>query len=398
MIHFKENILNTLLDKLNLPETAYEKAKKRYEDLGEWFNRDNCSLKENNVHIFPQGSFLLGTAIRPLSNKDEYDLDLACKLREGVSDLTHSQKQLKEMVGDELDKYIKSKGITTELISKHRCWRIEYKDNISFHLDIVPAIPATDVKKRTLFENMQNNDTDKDIARDASNTALFITDDRNQSYDLKNSEWNISNPKGYGIWFKNQMRTPELRAVFEDAEIEDLPMNTLKTPLQKCIQLLKRHRDVMFQDDDSKPISIIITTLAARAYKGQTNVYTALSDILEAMPELISQSSPRVPNPVNPDEDFADRWGMDEYSHLKLEVNFKLWLTQAKGDFQTITSSNNFKELNQFSDKKLFISLEENQIKRNLDFNSINKMSSGREPKIHNIQNPAKPWNSITGE
>ncbi|MBT2626309.1 nucleotidyltransferase [Bacillus sp. ISL-32] len=398
MERFKENILKTLLDKLDLPETAYEKAKKRYEDLGEWFNREDSSLKENKVHIFPQGSFLLGTAIRPVSNKDEYDLDLACKLRNGVSDSTHSQKQLKEIVGTELQKYIKYKGITTDLISKHRCWRIEYKDTISFHLDIVPAIPATDISKQTLFESMQSKDTDKGIAQDASNTALFITDDRDPSYDQKEGQWNISNPQGYGIWFKTQMRTLELRAKFEAAEIEDLPINIQKTPLQRCIQLLKRHRDIMFKDNESKPISIIITTLAAKAYAGESNVYTALNNILEAMPQLINSSLPRVPNPVNPEEDFADRWGMEAYSHLRLEENFNIWLKQAKIDFNTLTTSTNLKELNEISDMKFFVSLEENEIHRDLGFNSINKIASLREPKKHIIQDPAKPWNFKLGE
>ncbi|MCY8696398.1 nucleotidyltransferase [Bacillus inaquosorum] len=398
MERFKENILKTLLDKLDLPETAYEKAKKRYEDLGEWFNREDSSLKENKVHIFPQGSFLLGTAIRPISNKDEYDLDLACKLRYGVSESTHSQKQLKEIIGTELQKYIKYKGITTDLISKHRCWRIEYKDTISFHLDIVPAIPATDVKKQTLFESMQSKDTDKGIAQDASNTALFITDDRDPSYDQKEGQWNISNPQGYGIWFKTQMRTLELRAKFEAAEVEDLPINIQKTPLQRCIQLLKRHRDIMFKDDESKPISIIITTLAAKAYAGESNVYTALNNILEAMPQLINSSLPRVPNPVNPEEDFADRWGMEAYNHLRLEDNFNMWLKQAQIDFSTLTTSTNLKELNEITNMKFYVSLEENEIHRDLGFNSINKIASLREPKKHIIQDPAKPWNFKLGE
>ncbi len=37
----------------------------------------------------------------------------------------------------------------------------------------------------------------------------------------------------------------------------------------------------MFGDDESKPISIIITTLAARAYNGETDIFTALNNILE---------------------------------------------------------------------------------------------------------------------
>lgn len=42
--------------------------------------------------------------------------------------------------------------------------------------------------------------------------------------------------------------------------------------LQRIVQILKRHRDIMFNGDEDKPISIIITTLASRAYRGETNL------------------------------------------------------------------------------------------------------------------------------
>jgi hypothetical protein len=57
------------------------------------------------------------------------------------------------------------------------------------------------------------------------------------------------------------------------ANIEDVPEWRVKTPLQRAVQLLKRHRDVYFAGDyENRPISIIITTLAAHAYKNQENV------------------------------------------------------------------------------------------------------------------------------
>jgi hypothetical protein len=77
----KKIILKNVLELIELPPSAYEKAKKRYDDLGEWFGRDESIVKNNDPHVFPQGSFRLGTAIRPLDEKEEYDLDLACKLR-----------------------------------------------------------------------------------------------------------------------------------------------------------------------------------------------------------------------------------------------------------------------------------------------------------------------------
>ena len=57
----------------------------------------------------------------------------------------------------------------------------------------------------------------------------------------------------------------------QEARVEDVPEYQVKTPLQQGIQILKRHRDIMFvEDPDDKPISIIITTLAAHAYNNES--------------------------------------------------------------------------------------------------------------------------------
>ena len=72
------------------------------------------------------------------------------------------------------------------------------------------------------------------------------------------------------------------REVVAQAEIEDVKRRKIKTPLQRVVQLLKRHRDIMFKDDQSgnKPISIIITTIAASLYNEEDNIYDAMKNIL----------------------------------------------------------------------------------------------------------------------
>ena len=66
------------------------------------------------------------------------------------------------------------------------------------------------------------------------------------------------------------------------ADVGKLKEYNFKTPLQKAIQLLKRHRDIMFENDTKKlkPISIIITTLAAELYNDEDNVVDTLTNIL----------------------------------------------------------------------------------------------------------------------
>jgi hypothetical protein len=118
--------------------------------------------------------------------------------------------------------------------------------------------------------------------------------------------------------------------------IDDVPSYDWKTPLQRAIQLLKRHRDVVYRDDpDFAPISMIITVLAARAYGGQTSLWAAVRTIVDRMPQLVGHSKPMIPNPVNPGEDFADRWAGDP----RYERELRRWMSQVRADVEQLPES-----------------------------------------------------------
>ncbi|RAV06668.1 nucleotidyltransferase [Paenibacillus sp. YN15] len=379
-----------MIEALDLPESAIDKAVKRYQDLGEWFDRDESSLKDNKVHIFPQGSFMLGTTIRPINEEEEYDLDLACKLRSGVTKLSHSQESLKELIGQELEYYRKARNIKEELVSKHRCWRLEYQDDISFHMDIVPCIPEEEAKQKILLESMVNSGLDQTVAQHASQFSVAITDDRHKSYNKVCDDWNISNPEGYGKWFENRMKSTNEQILMEKAQVDQVPVHTRKTPLQRCIQILKRHRDIMFGENESKPISIIITTLAARAYNGEEDLVSALTNILATMAKHINTNTPRVPNPVNPAEDFADRWSMPECRHLNLEQNFKNWLYQAQSDLANITSTSDTTFITEQAQLKFGLKVSADKLAKGMGVNK--ELMATVTSKQHIINDPPKPW------
>lgn len=385
----KNKTLASIIKMLELPDSAYQKAKKRYEDIGEWFNRDDSLVRDNNPHIFSQGSFRLGTAIRPLDDKEEYDLDLACKLREGINQNNHTQKQLKELVRAELESYRVARGIEKELKEKRRCLRLEYKDDLNFHIDIVPCIPADESRRKRIFESMRSGFGDIN-ANSASETTVSITDDCHPNYHTICNDWKISNPEGYAWWFENSMRRAKQESYLGKAQVDDIPLFLRKTPLQRAIQLLKRHRDVMFRfKPDSKPISIIITTLATRAYKGKQNVYEALNNILQNMESFINVNYPRVPNPVDPKEDFADKWYDPKYSNLKLEENFNLWVFQAKQHFQNITSQKDASFITEQVERSLSLKLNSSNLAKQLGF--ISASANLITPKKHTIQEPLRP-------
>lgn len=117
--------------------------------------------------------------------------------------------------------------------------------------------------------------------------------------------------------------------------------NKDKTVLQRIVQILKRHRDMMFRyDKEDKPISIIITTLAARAYKGENELLEGLVNVVDIFEKSITKNDKGedvVFNPVNPEENFADKWP----THPKRRENFYNWVAAVKKDVHEILDGTN---------------------------------------------------------
>jgi hypothetical protein len=111
------------------------------------------------------------------------------------------------------------------------------------------------------------------------------------------------------------------------------------------------------------------------------------------MPELVSSQEPRIPNPVNPKEDFADKWDTDEGKRLNLEKNFWSWLQQAQVDFNLIESKDDMDFIADQVEEKYGVNLDSSDLKK--------KFLEGApsiivKPENHEISKPAaKPWNKI---
>ncbi len=210
-------------------------------------------------------------------------------------------------------------------------------------------------------------------------------------------DWNVSNPQGYGRWFRSRVRlavqTVRDRLRMEKrATVEELPTYKLKAPLQTSVQLLKQHRNVMFKDDpDSQPISIIITTLAARAYEGQEDVTEALLHIVDTMAHHIQPNTPRVPNPVNPEEDFSDKWDTPEGQALDLEGNFYRWLGQAQADFHRLADTQDPDVLEKRAERALGLSLNRQRLRERLGVPAVPSAPVVVVP-TQRIERPSRPW------
>lgn len=390
----RHNIIESIAQTIEIPDAAYETAEARYKDLGTWFGRADSHCGPFSPHILPQGSFRLGTVNRPLNEDATYDLDLSCKLESGITKETWTQEQLKSLVGLDVESYRKARNIQGPKEEKHRCWRLIYADQMSFHMDIVPCIPEEMVARRTIEEAMLKAGSDRMLAEQVANLTVSITDNRHRNYRNLCFDWKLSNPEGYARWFESRMRQAkdllEKRLMeMKKAKIDDLPAFRWKTPLQRCIQLLKRHRDIMFRKNpEVQPISIIITTLAARAHQGEGDLGDAMERILNEMGTFVRATAPRVPNPVNPAEDFADKWSTAEGRKNKLEENFNAWLVQARADFTTIARSLDSDFISEQALQKLGSRINTGALRSTLSAPAVIFT-----PTQHTIREaPAKPW------
>lgn len=301
--------LESLAEELEISDTRYEQAQESYASLGRWLSRPASTLRDYDPAVYVQGSFGLGTVIKPLHAEEEYDVDAVCELK-ALNKAQLSQETLKTMVGAEIESYRRSQAMTKPLREGRRCWTLNYADGAQFHMDVVPALPnARDV--RILLDS-------KGLDSTRVATAIAITDNERFGYANISDDWPRSNPKGYLEWFKSRMRVilEKRRRAMADAakaSVEAIPDYKVRTPLQSSIMILKRHRDIMFVKDELNtcPISIIITTLAAHSYRGEEEIADALLSILTGMEAHIARDARGraiIANPSDPLENFADKW------------------------------------------------------------------------------------------
>lgn len=303
-------ILELICQQLELTETQRRLAEERYMAIGRWLAQDHGPALQTAT-IYPQGSIALQTTVRPW-RQQEFDLDLVCHVM-AAGRLT-SPTALKQLVGDRL----KANATYEKLLEeKPRCWRLSYADE--FHLDITPSIP-----------NLE-----------CPNGGELVP-------DKKLRQWKASNPKGYRRWFDERAALrPTVRLAAVDmakarAEVEALPgPSRFKGVLRRGVQLCKRHRDVHFSGtSELAPISIIITTLAARSYAACVGTRTyetdldLLREVIGGMPsqiEIRGEGRSRqyfVWNDTTNGENFAEKWNND----ARLAEAFYRWHSRALAD------------------------------------------------------------------
>ena len=147
--------------------------------------------------------------------------------------------------------------------------------------------------------------------------------------DKTSRQWKASNPKGYKQLFEQRAKlVPAIRlrkhpvADSARASVEPYPeAGGFRGILRRAVQIAKRHRDIVFVDDqDVAPLSVIITTLASRSYEScATNgeydsELDLLLDVIRHMPDTIEarrvdgRDQWHIWNETTQGENFAEKW------------------------------------------------------------------------------------------
>lgn len=329
IVNRQKDILS-IIDKIDITPTMYFNAVEKYMQLARY-------LSDNGIEaeIYPQGSFALGTVVRPIMKGDDaaYDLDFVCQVHDYKNTLspTELRNKVLKILQD-------SKLYDRNLKIYEECFTIEFADidGVGFSIDIVPAVAESAETIARLVT--------KTVRQDLVETAIAIPKQEYNQYS-----WLTNNPLGYKVWFDEingrfnetskieyrQKLLEENRHVF--SSIQEIPENLDRSSLQRVIQILKFHRDVYYSfktnGDEMKPISAIINTIVAKIAANAAshiNVFELLQYVLEELAVYAEQqtldeirfaakydnrslilkkgASWVICNPANPEDNLANQW------------------------------------------------------------------------------------------
>jgi hypothetical protein len=286
-----DELLIQVCEELQLTPARYDLAVSRYDALNRLLESAGSPFRYFQPEIYPQGSMALGTTVIPTAGP--HDLDF-------VLQLSRDHRGIDPMgLIRSLYEFLRQNVTYRPMTSlKNRCVRIEYADE--FYMDVLPAC-----------------------------LNLAVGGSSIKVPDCAAKGWCDSNPLGYIEWFKQKSRQLLIDRLLEKAApIQPQEAVAEKDTLQLVVQLIKRWRDRYYADYDPKlvPISIVLTTVAALAYRGEQSVSGALTSVLGGIVNLIEASRRagekhlRLLNPSNLAEDLTERWDSNHAAYEAFEA------------------------------------------------------------------------------
>ena len=253
-----EDFSEFMRDVVNLNPARYERLKRSDKAVTEHLQANLGGF----ISTERQGSYALGTTIRPVKDNDGYDVDR-------LVNMVYDDSRTPEQYIDEVYRCLKMNGNYADKVHRNtRCVTVKYAGE--FSIDIVPSVTVGD-----------------------------------QHYicNRKTNQYEPTDGSGFRDWFndKNRITNGNLKLV------------------TRLLKYLRDHKDTF-----TAP-SILLTTLIGNMvydWEDDANFKTlpeALLTVISRMNEFLQsyQFMPDITNPALPSESFTRHWDQDIYSHFR---------------------------------------------------------------------------------
>ena len=243
---------------VNLNPSRYERLKRSDKAVSEYLSQNLVGFRRTER----QGSYALGTTIRPVKDTDEYDVDRLVYVE-------YERSKTPAHYIDDVYRCLKANGNYADKVEKKtRCVTVNYAGE--FKIDVVPCITY--------------------------NGNRFIC-------NRKTNDFEVTDGRGFRDWFndKNRITNGNLKLV------------------TRLLKYLRDHKKTF-----TAP-SVLLTTLIGNTvndWEGDAHFKTlpdALLTVVTRMDEFLRSrpSMPEVRNPALPSETFTRHWDQAKYSHFR---------------------------------------------------------------------------------
>lgn len=289
-------VLAEIAISIQLPPGLHAKAVDRYEAVRRYIERPGSPLEGRVDCFYPQGSMRIDATISTRGTDDEYDIDIVAEIG--------GRDDGPEALLDDLEAALAGYPVG-KIVRQTRCVTLYYADGM--HLDVTPARRTAPKEKQSVIAHAKkgaNADPPRYVAMNAF---------------------------GFGDWYSARTPVEERfakalnRRLYEqagiafaaDADVHDVPDQTpliIKSVTTVALQLLKRHRNILYANETGRlPPSILLSCHAGHAAQPGMGLADMLIRQARWTARAIDSAAQggrllSVPNPEYAAELFTDRW------------------------------------------------------------------------------------------
>lgn len=309
-------VLADIAISVQLPPGLHAKADGRYEAIRTYAERPGSPLHGKVLRFYPQGSMAIDATTSTRGTDDEYDLDIVAALD---FDPHSDPDAVLDVLFRALDGYPTSEKVERQT----RCVTVRYADRM--HVDVTPAVRLAHGAERV--SHIFHAHPDEPASRHFHVPM--------NAYGF--AEWYRSRTpleRRFAAAFNKRLQEAYGFEVRADAEVDEILEQVpivVKAVATVALQLLKRHRNVLYADAKGRiPPSVMMSCFAGHASQPGLSLSDMVIRLARNIATALKAASARrehikVVNPVHHEDCFTDRWPenlaqQDDYAQKLTEL------------------------------------------------------------------------------